>query len=363
VKTIGNLQALRGIAAALVVVHHLRDILAQSWPAVKDVQLGAAGVDIFFVLSGVVIALSEARREPDLRGFAVRRIVRVVPNYWAILAVIGLMLLAGLSPVGIQATDGTFENLTKSAAFIPFERAHGAIMPLLGVGWTLNYEMFFYLVFAALIWLPAGMRTVVLLAVMLALVTLGRVIQPEGVLARFYTNPILLEFAAGVMLATWWMYHRKTRLDRWMGIGLCVVGCIGLLLAARPEGFEQLMPERALIFGIPAVLIVAGTMLAESGGARLTGRFWALMGAASYAVYLSHTLVLQIVEKVANALGLLSGSTVVVLAVAVAGFVASHVIGYMFYAKFEEPVKQFLSRRFVPTRRTTRSPNQPDLQK
>ncbi|MEP1765210.1 MAG: acyltransferase [Sulfitobacter sp.] len=342
---IHNLQALRAAAAALVVAHHLRGVLGHQWPSVHSIQIGAAGVDIFFVLSGVVIALSEARRRPDFKGFVMRRTFRVVPAYWAIITVTGLMLLAGLSPVGIHGADGTLLNWFKSMAFIPFERSHGPMMPLLGVGWTLNYEMFFYAMFALLIWVPKPSRSWVLVLAILFLVGGGQLVQPQNLLAQFYTNPILIEFAVGVLIAQWWINSSASDWDRWTGFGLLGLGAGIFILGAQPEYFEQLMPMRVIQFGVPATMIVMGAMLCERSHAQLSGRVWATLGASSYAVYLSHSMVLQIVEKLAQAGGILLDSMGAVLAVALAGLVISHLAGLFLYVRFEKPVTKFLTRQ------------------
>lgn len=344
-RTISNLQILRAVAAGMVVLHHVRDLVDHAYPWVKSIHVGAAGVDVFFVLSGVVISLAETGRSGAPGAFLMRRVIRVVPMYWIALFLIAIALTAGLSPVGVHPSDGNIENLLKSMFFVPFERWHGAVMPLLGVGWTLNYEMFFYVIFAVFIFLPATGRATALVAVMCLLTLAGLLFRPSGVIAAFYTNPILLEFAAGVVLAQLWVRESmKSRHDGIAGIALLVVGVALFVVMARPDGFEQLAPARVLFFGIPAVLCVAGAMLMERAGLRSENRLLLLLGAASYVLYLFHAFVLQFLEKALGALSLHDLTGVPLLALVVIAVVLCHVIGVVIHKRVEMPVTAALRR-------------------
>lgn len=349
---IHNLHLLRAVAAAMVVVHHLRDGLMRVFPEAGQVVVGAAGVDLFFVLSGVVISLAERERVGAPGAFALRRAGRVMPMYWLALACVGLMLVAGMSPVGVQATDATITNMLRSMFFVPFERAHGAIMPLLGVGWTLNYEAFFYAIFASLMYVNPNKRPAALMAVMVTLVGLGAVLQPPGVAWAFYTNPILLEFAAGVGLAHLWVrYGQRTQVDTLLGTGLLGAGIILLLLNARYEGFEQLMEARVVIFGVPAMMCVAGAMLLERGGLVARGPVIELLGAASFALYLVHVIVLQCLDVLCRSIGLQLNTAQAVIAIAVTGFGVSHLVAIILHLRVEKPLTALL-RGAKPSART-----------
>lgn len=127
------IQAIRGIAAVLVVYFHTG----------HSPKFGAFGVDIFFVLSGAVMAMlmSQGPSGPDFLG---RRLARIFPLYF--LATTAAYVVSCLLPSA--RTSGNVPTLVdylKSIAFIPHEARNGEIVPVLGVGWTLNYEMAFYL--------------------------------------------------------------------------------------------------------------------------------------------------------------------------------------------------------------------------
>jgi len=303
---ISNLHALRAIASLMVVLHHARGMIEPHFPSVSNLVVGAAGVDVFFVLSGVVITLSAQAHHVSAGVFLRQRIVRVVPLWWLALVAVMALVSVGLAPLGVQQADVNVVNFLRSMLFIPFERAHGAVMPLLGVGWTLNYEMFFYAIFAILIFLPSDRRSFTLVAVMVALVLLGVVFQPVGVVAQFYTNPILLEFSAGVMLAQLWVSvpagldPASRRLARLLGGVLLIIGLAGFVFAAHPDSYSEMMPLRVILWGLPAIACVGGAMALERGGVRLTSNIWAVLGASSYALYLFHCFVLQAVAKFGN---------------------------------------------------------------
>lgn len=338
-----NLHLLRAVAAAMVVVHHARDGLTPAFPDAGQVVVGAAGVDLFFVLSGVVITLAERERVGAPGAFALRRAIRVVPMYWLALAVVGLMLVAGFSPVGVQATDATITNMLRSMFFVPFERAHGAVMPLLGLGWTLNYEAFFYAIFASLMFVHPNQRPATLIAVMVTLVGLGTVLHPPGVAWAFYTNPILLEFAAGVGLAhLWTRFRHPSQADVILGAGLLGVGVALLLWNANFEAFEQLMPARVLVFGVPATFCVAGAMLLERGGCFARGPLVMLLGAASFMLYLFHVIVLQCLDVVCRAIGIPLNTAEAVIGMAVAGFLLSHLVAILIHLRIEIPLTALL---------------------
>lgn len=344
---ISNLHALRAIASLMVVWHHACGMIVAHFPSLSNVAIGAAGVDIFFVLSGVVITLSAQAHPLSAASFLQQRVIRVVPLWWVALAVVLVLITIGLAPLGLRQADVTALNYIRSLFFIPFERAHGAVMPLLGVGWTLNYEMFFYAVFATLMFLPSEKRIFALVAVMAGLVLVGGVLRPAGVMAQFYTNPILLEFAGGVILAQLWVklpdardpVSRKSA--RLVGTVLWLVGGIGFVLAARPESYSELMPLRVVLWGLPAIACVAGAMALERGGVRLTSNAWAAMGASSYALYLFHSFILQGVAKFGNSA---DAGPVLAVGLFVAAIVLSQIISIGIHLFLERPMARGLKR-------------------
>jgi len=297
---IRNLQALRALAAWMVVAHHLRGPLGEVWSPLGETLIFASGVDIFFVLSGYVMVASTRGRKVSPTAFLRRRLVRIAPLYWLVTTAIVAALLAGLNPIGVASWG--WRDLAASYLFVGVERSDGYPGPLLGVGWTLAYEAFFYATFALALLSRANVAATAG-ALIVACILLGAIAAPASFIGQFYTAPILLEFAAGAGLA-----HLTLR--RWGGamLGAGVAGlAIGAaaLTAIAPSG-DLITPGgdgaiwRTICFGVPATLIVGGALALERSGVICRNRFMLDQGDASYALYLIHLPMIQIIEKAAG---------------------------------------------------------------
>ena len=141
-------------------------------------------MDIFFVISGLVIYLS-TRDKPIAPGqFLLNRVLRIVPAYWFYTLLMALLLLVASRWMPHQVFDG--QHLLLSLLFIPAENPGGyGLYPTLNVGWTLNFEMFFYLLFGLAFLVR---RRHHLLLVSAALLIVSEVLGRMGVLSRFYSN-------------------------------------------------------------------------------------------------------------------------------------------------------------------------------
>jgi exopolysaccharide production protein ExoZ len=310
-----GVQYLRGVAAMLVVLHHLY---------FSDTQLGPFGVKIFFVISGFVMWHTTVAANISTMAFWRRRIVRIVPLYWIALFV--LLAVALSASQYLKSTAITPENVLKSFLFIPhFHAVQKIIAPILIPGWSLNYEMFFYFVFGiALLIKPDRLRAIAIGVFLWSLVLLGLWLDPEGAVAATYTNPALLLFFFGLILA---MIYRAYNFHS-VVLGLILI-CVGALSYALrlPDYFDFFEN----FVGLAPVMIVAGTLALESTLRRAPNRVLHTIGNASYSIYLSHLFFLRISELGWRHLAA-SGSgealnvayVVVAFAVAIAGGVAVH---------------------------------------
>lgn len=268
---IWSLQILRFVAAMMVVYVHSAQsaIIATGSTGILPHQiagLGLTGVDIFFVISGVVIAKTATNMTP--RQFAWRRLRRIVPIYY--LCCIPALLVA--IPTGFGWRD-----LVSTFLFWPATDVMTA--PLLAVAWTLCFEMLFY-VCAAMALIDRRLAFVLLT---LYAIALG--LRPLGPVFQFLGNPIIIEFLFGVVVA------RAPACPR--AVWLLPVGVFALLAAGlsgfAPDGstLKFLRGDntmRPFIIGIPAALIVYGTMQINAKQGTLT-----YLGDASYTLYLVHT--------------------------------------------------------------------------
>jgi peptidoglycan/LPS O-acetylase OafA/YrhL len=307
---IDSLQLVRAIAALMVVIGHALSegaALAKlsgdasgrmPWP-------GGSGVDLFFVISGFVMVYASERLfgAPGApRQFLLRRIARIVPLYW-ICSTAYLAVLA----VGVKVSGGLFPSpleVLASYAFIPFDtfgQNNGFAFPFFNLGWTLNYEFFFYGVFALFISLSRTRTVLATTGMLIVLVVLGLILKPSSPTLRFWTQPIMLEFVAGMWLAV--LRRRDMALPPvlgWILGGLAVVWLIldpGRLAAdggITPNDFRRL-----LNWGLPAVAVIAVMTLgrATPAGAKPLLRIGEPLGDASYALYLTHPFVMIVCAK------------------------------------------------------------------
>ncbi|MCP8348343.1 MAG: acyltransferase [Pseudomonas qingdaonensis] len=276
-----SLQALRALAAWVVVCHHFMQIFFDfkaSGPVGQFLaDRGAVGVDIFFVISGLVIYLSTRDKPMAPRRFLLNRVLRIVPAYWFYTGLMALLLVVASQWMPHQTLE--LSHLLLSLLFIPAENPGGyGLYPTLNVGWTLNYEMFFYLLFS-LVFLVRQRHHLWLVA--LALFAVSEVLTGLGVLGRFYSNNIIYEFLLGVAIGV--LYRRG-----WIAQGLWLPL---LTLAAASVAIYRLdNSSRLLHWGLPSALIVLACISLEpyfKGN-----RVLKALGDCSYSVYLIHVLVL-----------------------------------------------------------------------
>lgn len=285
---LSNIQALRALAALLVVFVHL-ETLGRPLGLEKGLfDLFAVGVDLFFVISGFIMVHSTSRRTISPGHFIRDRLLRIVPLYWALTFCVFAVALAW--PAMLGTTQADWGALLRSLAFIPYERFDGTIRPILFVGWSLNLEMAFYLLFAITLHVrDAGRRILcgvcmLILAVMLGAL-FGKSLPPE---MRFLTQPILLEFAAGMLLG--WV-HPRLPTSRTSARLAVPCGASALIALIWTTGWPLAAGWPTALPGACAVVLAA--LVAERGGLTINWRPVQLTGAASYALYLTHPFVSQ----------------------------------------------------------------------
>jgi exopolysaccharide production protein ExoZ len=293
------LQSLRAIAASLVVLNHAVGVAAGHGFAKEPYSslanfLGSQGVAIFFLISGFIMTYTadapDGTMPPRSRAvhFATRRIARVVPLYWFFtLLVAGIAALAGFSKV----LDTSALNLLKSLFFIPYFNAQAVMLPVLPLGWTLNYEMFFYTVFAAFLLLPHRHRIVGLFGTLAAAVLTGFFFYPvlagnlPASVGQFLSHPIILLFGLGAVLGK--LRIKRPRLTLAIpGILLAVpLVAINCYLAYTVHQTPMRMTWYALFWALDLVIVAFCAFGRPLSMPRLEA-----LGDASYSLYLVHIL-------------------------------------------------------------------------
>jgi len=272
-----------------VVFYHISVLSQKTWgldPERVD-HVGAAGVDLFFVISGFVMAMIVARPGAfNGKEFWIRRVARVVTAYWVITGVV--FVLALQLPQLFNSTTADLYNLVASLSFVALDQGDGSTAPLLVVGWTLNYEIFFYAIVALTAGVFADRKLVVASGLMICLVTAGILLKPVNPNLAFYTDPILLEFVLGILVYRTWSQTRSVGLNL-APLAIFVVGTVLLVLQwERPVG-----DWRVLFWGVPAAAVLYGSL----GVITFKSKFLARLGEWSYALYLTHVFVITLYIK------------------------------------------------------------------
>jgi len=344
-----NVQMLRAIAALLVVFVHLGRLAELAGLPADVTYFGNSGVDLFFVISGMIMVMTTAGGRQTPLGFLRNRIIRVVPLYWAI--TLAVFAIAVFAPRLVQSTTADPIHLLKSLSFVPFQRPDGRMHPTVFVGWSLNYEMMFYLLFAIGMAMPRRWAGIALsCGLLLAAVAAGLLLRPADAVLRFYFQPLILEFAAGMVLGA--LVERLPARPRWRWPAALTGAAAFAVMLAGPV----LLPgaDRAVMFGIPAVVIVTAAVIAERAGLAARDARIQLLGAASYAIYLTHFFCTQLVTKAAERLaGLGPGAMLALVPVA---FLLVVLVAVLVHRRLELPLTELARRCFAPLR-TSRQPS------
>ena len=300
---------MRALAACAVAVFHAR----QSAPGWEEAgaYIGAAGVDLFFVISGFIMASVAQGRRPG--AFLADRAWRIYPLW--IIAVLPWILVLGASP----------EKLAASVTLWPIY-GNAFVVPVLTVGWTLSFELLFY----AAIAIGLATRPLVPVACFAAFLVLG--LNTDSALFDFLGSPMIIEFLLGMCLA-------KVRRDLRIALPLAAIA-IGVIVSQPVEMHgpdmtfvpEQAL-QRALMWGVPSAALLYAALCLESRVRSEAFDFGVLLGDASFSIYLFHRLVYVLLEA----------NWLIELAAAI-------IVGIAAYRYIEKPLMEMRRRRPLQVR-------------
>jgi exopolysaccharide production protein ExoZ len=288
-----NVQCLRAVAAMLVVAHHLQAMVNTNYDTNWMGRFGTFGVDIFFVISGFIMFYTNRTMRRGAGEFISNRLLRIIPLYWLATLVMVVLFLIGFHPNGLHQVD--LPRFIESLVFVPSEFPDGRTDLILTLGWTLMYELYFYVVFAATFFVRSLEKSLAIMTLFfIGGIGLAITFGPFNYLVDYYLNPITLEFVFGAILAV--LYVRwPSKSSGWDALlaATLIAGGFGLAEIANKFADPTVSNIRFVYFGVPASLIVAGCLLLEKSGRRFTNSFALLLGAASYSLYLFHPIFLQ----------------------------------------------------------------------
>jgi exopolysaccharide production protein ExoZ len=308
-QTLWTVQWMRAAAALMIIVGHSGGAVANVAEQARagftrpNILPWGAGVDLFFVISGFIMVHASRRLfgQPDaIAEFLKRRLTRIIPLYWLTTSLFLAILAAATLKGGDPFPSGT--AIIASYLFIPFDSyANGRAFPVFDLGWTLNYEMFFYTLFALTVWLPRA-RAMTMLAVLLLLaIVLGNFVPASWTALHFWTRPILIDFGLGIgvgmIVARGVSLSKPLRLVMAFG-GIAFVALDPMHLFNGPIGTTVANEwPRVLYSGVPVSIALAGAVLGPEPRAHSSLWPLTLLGDASYSLYLFHPFSLILMEK------------------------------------------------------------------
>lgn len=279
-----SIQALRGIAALFVILEHVRFF-----------NCGAFGVDIFFCISGFMIMFSTHKSS---KGFLMKRAIRLLPLYY--LMTVGTFLLLLIFPTMFEQTRANPIFLIKSLLFIPFDIGNGVLQPLMRIGWTVNCEIFFYILFFISLRISHKYRGLICSALLMGIVGLSRLLPIDFAPLTFYGEPVMLEFALGILCYYIGRRLYSLRQDKKLPHSLpFIAGFLAcLMLVALPVSkpyINVLGFYRLLLWGLPAMLIVLCFFIV--GLYMEMPRPLVQLGNISFSLYLIHYYPLLLLDR------------------------------------------------------------------
>jgi peptidoglycan/LPS O-acetylase OafA/YrhL len=335
-----GLQHLRFFAAFAVLAHHILEEasgspLAQVAPAVQ--RLGACGVDIFFVISGLVMwhTTGGFSSQTSARRFIARRLTRIMPSYWACLAIVVALSCSGIAFKHVQL--GAI-GLIESVLLLPPTTSAGLV---LGVAWTLVYELYFYLVCTTVLCLPWQRYRVASIVALLAGVPIALNMVGATTQAQVYGSPLVIEFLCGVFLGS--VSTRLPELSlriRWVVFMTCIALFWWASVASPDEATSGLSPSfRWWSWGLPATLLVAAFVKTEDRGGRIS-RALTVLGNASYVLYLTHGFWMNVFARAVKSMAFHTPLSLYLAASCVAGLAVTLALGIHLY--LEKPALAWL---------------------
>lgn len=357
---ISNIQLLRAIAALAVVFGH-------SGFSVNGVHTQFQGVPIFFCISGFIMVHISRQSVDD---FFVKRIIRIVPLYWVAVLAFYFWSHLGLSnppyvwpilwerltqrPLGlidwVSSNHGlnaqTVTEILKSLFFVPYKDAAGNFYPLLGVGWTLNLEMYFYALFAISLKLnqkSAPIITGILIASVAAISTF----LPSEVI-KFYGKLEVFYFILGMGCYYLWKATQEVSPNyrRFYLTFAMIVAVFWVIWNLTPYALSGSIPSD-IINLIFAPLVIMAALWNHSAGNQFASKWVAVLGGASYSIYLFHSYVMETLRPVGAKWEILDTAAPVGLVI---GMVLSTLLGIAAHKWIEQPLANYLK---IPKRQPT----------
>lgn len=298
-KKIQNLQGLRGIAVLLVVFFHM--LLIERKYAQFDTivpnsfMIGVSGVDLFFLISGfvmVTVTRDIFQSQLEIWRFLYHRVTRIYPLYWFYSIIILCVFI--VHPSWVNSNQGNQVNILESFLLIPQN-----ILPLVNVGWTLIHEIYFYIVFTALLFFPRKSLLYGLISWAI-IIFFGDIYLPweNSPFIKVYFHPLTIEFIVGCLMAILYFKNSIKGNANFIALTSLTIWVIGYYLYKKTIG--EFIPSgwiRVLVFGVPCAFGLYAALLYEKNDGIIMPKWICKVGDYSYSIYLSHIIVLSVIGR------------------------------------------------------------------
>lgn len=297
-----NIQALRGFAVLCVVFVHLATIETK-YGGIQTIlphflEFGMIGVDLFFVISGFIMLVTTRGKFQNISSasrFLYHRFFRIYPTYWVYTTIVLVIYI--IHPSIVNSTQGNQVDILASYLLYP-----SYVLPLVMVGWTLIHEVYFYILFALILFFVSEkylLLAVTLWGILITLLNLN--IDSQNPLFNLVTHPLTLEFIAGVFIGRFYFtFQNNFSLGFVLLVLLLGIGATYYLYDIQTLTFDMIIQNgwlRILFLGLPSVTFVVFMLYLEQKSIVMPP-FLILLGDTSYSIYLSHILTLNAIGHI-----------------------------------------------------------------
>jgi peptidoglycan/LPS O-acetylase OafA/YrhL len=333
---IKSIQILRALAALSVVYTHCADNY-------ETPKAGDFGVDIFFIISGFIIAYVVST---NTEHFFMKRFIRIWPMYFISTVVMAFCVI--IFPTLINSTKVSVSGFIKSIFFVPYMQYEGKHQPILGQGWTLNFEIFFYLVMFICVLVVRNKKFISLCCIGLLVFFLAALnfFDVKDFILNYYRTGLIPEFIYGIILymAYNWFGEKYNGKKVPAGIkiagAVCSAGAFVFLFYSQSNAF-MISKNRNIYFGIPAFVVVSSLLITEKGiGENIVTRLLVKIGNASYAMYLFHYFIVVFIARVIFR-NITNGTMIVEVAKTTLTIIITIVVSIVTYEMIDSPIQKY----------------------